>query len=338
MRRREFMASIGAGAGLVLSSFKLGAQAPGRVKRNGRLKQGVTNGVFARATSNLTMEDCCREASRLGVTGFDFADDMAEWPILKKYGMVVSMYRLDYPRWKDGAMGRGAMPPPNPNRGGAAGPGADAGRGGRGAGAPNPNPNPPGWGAISHKEAQGEHLKAMHAAIDIAAANSIPNIILLAGGRIEGKTEPEGADNAVAFCNQVKAHAEDKGVTLAMELISSNRGPTAYIFDHFDWGLGVVKAVNSPRVKILYDIYHAQRMDGNIVQTLRDNIQWISHIHTGGVPGRHELDDTQELNWRYIAQALVDLKFTGFVTHEWSPAPGNDPIASLDKVVGIMDV
>ena len=110
------------------------------------------------------------------------------------------------------------------------------------------------------------------------------------------------------------------------------------MFDRMSWGVDVVKRVGSPRVKILYDIYHAQIMEGYIVQTLRDNIQHIGHIHTGGVPGRHELDDTQELNYRFIAQTIADLKFTGFVTHEWSPAMGNDPIASIKKVLAIMDV
>ena len=85
-----------------------------------------------------------------------------------------------------------------------------------------------------------------------------------------------------------------------------------------------MKRVNSPRVKILYDIYHAQIMDGDIVRNIRDNIQWIGHFHTGGNPGRHEIDDTQELNYRFIMKAIADLGFTGFVTHEYSPTQGND--------------
>lgn len=109
------------------------------------------------------------------------------------------------------------------------------------------------------------------------------------------------------------------------------------MFDHFAWGRNVVSRVNSPRVKILYDIYHAQLMEGNIVQTIRDNIQWIGHFHTGGVPGRHELDETQELNYRFIGETIADLKFSGYVTHEWTPAPGNNPLASLEKVMGIID-
>jgi hydroxypyruvate isomerase len=233
-----------------------------------------------------------------------------------------------------GGSGRGGSAP----GGTAVAQAAGGARGGSGRGGGGGNNNPPGWGAISHKEATGDYLKALHAAIDIAAANDIPNIILLAGARAPEVSEDQGAENAIAFINQAKAHAEDKNITLCTELISSAGGPTAYMFDHMAWGLKVMKEVNSPRAKILYDIYHAQVMDGNIVKTIRDNIQWIGHFHTGGVPGRHELDETQELNWRYIAQSILDLKYTGYITHEWSPTPGSDPIASLNKVIGIIDV
>jgi len=104
------------------------------------------------------------------------------------------------------------------------------------------------------------------------------------------------------------------------------------------WGVDVMKRVNSPRVKILYDIYHAQIMDGDIVRTIRDNIQWIAHFHTGGNPGRHDIDETQELNYRFIAQAIVDSGFAGFLSHEYSPAAGEDPIAVLEKAIEICDV
>lgn len=349
MRRRSFLSAVTVGAPLALSASLATAQtdAPENwsIGRKGRIKQGVTQGVFGRG-SGANLELCCREAARLGIKGYDFFDDPTDWPLLKKYGLVLSMYRLDYPRWKDGAAGRGAMPAfagrgRGSNGAPAAAPAGEANgrgpttppaRGGRGP------MSPPGWDAIGQKEAAGEFMAAVHTAIDMAAANDVPNIILLAGNRVPGLSDEAGADNAVAFCNQVKSHAEDKGVTLCVELISSKGGPGSYMFDHFPWGADVIKRVNSPRVKILFDIYHAQVMEGDIVQTIRDNIQLIGHFHTGGVPGRHELDDTQELNWRFIAQTIVDLGYTGFVTHEWTPAPGNDPIASLNKVMGIIDV
>ena len=96
--------------------------------------------------------------------------------------------------------------------------------------------------------------------------------------------------------------------------------------------------MNSPRVKILYDIYHVQIMDGDVTRNLREHIDQICHIHVAGVPTRQEIDDTQELNHRFIARAIADLGFTGFVAHEWRPAPGRDPVKSLEQCFEIMTV
>jgi hydroxypyruvate isomerase len=103
------------------------------------------------------------------------------------------------------------------------------------------------------------------------------------------------------------------------------------------WGFEVCKRVNSPRVKMLFDIYHAQIMDGNLCDTIKDNLQWIGHFHTAGVPGRHELDDTQEINYRFVAKTIADLGFRGYIAHEYRPSPGRDPIQSLRKVLEIVD-
>ena len=179
--------------------------------------------------------------------------------------------------------------------------------------------------------------KSLRAAIDESAAAGVPNVITFSGNR-NGMDDRVGADNCVASLNRVKAHAEDKGVTICMEYLNSKVNHKDYMFDHIAWGVDVMKRVNSPRVKILFDIYHAQIMDGDIVRNIRDNFQWIAHFHTGGNPGRHDIDETQELNYRFIAQAIVDLKFTGFLSHEYSPAPGHDPVATLNKALEICDV
>ncbi len=147
-----------------------------------------------------------------------------------------------------------------------------------------------------------------------------------------------GADNCVAFLNRIKAHAEDRGVTICMEYLNSKVNHKDYMFDHMGWGVDVVKRVNSPQVKILYDIYHAQIMDGDIVRNIRTNFQWIGHFHTGGNPGRHDIDESQELNYHFIAEAIADLNFTGFIAHEYSPAQGHDPIQTLAKAMDICDV
>jgi hydroxypyruvate isomerase len=281
MHRRQLLAGLAATAAL--------AQTPAPVIRKGRLKQSVTRGVFGRA---MPFEDSCREAAQLGCKGYDLIGP-ADWPMLKKYGLVPAMY------------------PPGP-------------------GGTIPD-------ALNRKENHEKLEKSLHAAIDEAAANGVPNIITFSGNR-KGMEDREGAANCVAFLNRVKAHAEDKGITLCMEYLNSKVNHKDYMFDHIAWGVDVMKQVNSPRVKILYDIYHAQIMDGDIVRNIRDNYQWIGHFHTGGNPGRHDIDETQELNYHFIAQAIADLGFTGFIAHEYSPAQGHDPIPTLNKAMEICDV
>jgi hydroxypyruvate isomerase len=172
-------------------------------------------------------------------------------------------------------------------------------------------------------------------AITQAAAAAVPNVILLSGER-KGLPDEQGIENSVVFLNKVRSQAEDKGVTLCLELLNSKVNHPDYQCDRTWWGVEVCKRVNSPRVKLLYDIYHMQVMEGDIIATIRNNLQWIGHFHTAGVPGRHEIDETQELNYRPIAQAIVDLGFTGYFAHEYSPL--KDPLASLDQAIRTCDV
>jgi hydroxypyruvate isomerase len=189
--------------------------------------------------------------------------------------------------------------------------------------------------ALNRKE---NHLKleeTMHSNLDKAAAHGVPNVITFSGNRA-GMGDAEAIDNCVLFLNKVKAHAEDKGVNICMEYLNSKVNHADYQFDRMAFGVEICKRVNSPRVKILYDIYHAQIMEGDIIRTIRDNFQYIAHFHTAGNPGRHEFDDTQEMNYRGIAQAIADLKFTGWLAHEYSPL--KDALASLDEALRICDV
>jgi hydroxypyruvate isomerase len=195
---------------------------------------------------------------------------------------------------------------------------------------------------LIHKEVHDKLEPALRAHIDMCASHGVTNIISV-GGQRRGMSEAEGTENAVAFLNRVKGHLEDKNVTLCIENMNHKYtdgqfGRVDQIFAHPQWGLDVCKRVNSPRVKILYDIYHAQIMDGDIVRNIRDHYQWIHHFHTGGNPGRKEIDETQELNYRFIMQAIADLGFKGFVSHEYSPTQGHDPIAMLARAMEICDV
>ncbi len=288
MRRREFLGAVTVPlvAGGMSSQQSEPAAAPAR---KGRIKQGVTRGVFGRGAS---LDDGCREAARLGIKGFDLIGP-SDWPTLKKYGLVPSMYP-----------------------------------GGPGGTIPD---------GLNRKENHAKLRPLLDAAIDEAAANGVPNIITFSGNR-NGMADAEGADNCVSFLDGIKAHAEDKQITICMEYLNSKVNHKDYMFDHIAWGVEVIKRVNSPRVKILFDIYHAQIMDGDIVRNIRDYFPLIAHFHTGGNPGRHEIDDTQELNYRFVMQAIADLGFTGFVSHEYSPSQGHDPIKELQKAIDICDV
>lgn len=190
-------------------------------------------------------------------------------------------------------------------------------------------------GGCNRKEDHPVVIKAMRELIDAASAFGSPNVIALSGNR-RGMTDQEGADNVVAFLNAVKEQAESKNVTICLELLNSKVNHPDYQCDRTSWGVDVCRRVNSPRVKLLYDIYHMQIMEGDIIRTIRDNIQWIAHFHTAGNPGRHEMDDTQEMNYRGIARAIADSKFQGYVAHEYSPL--RDPLKSLEETLSMFEV
>jgi hydroxypyruvate isomerase len=193
---------------------------------------------------------------------------------------------------------------------------------------------------IIRKEMHDEMEKATRTGIDMCAELGCPNLIALPGER-RGMSREEGADNAVAYFNRVKGYAEQKNVTLCMEITNSKVAAdqrTDQVFDRLAWGVDVCKRANSPRVKIVYDIYHVQISDGDVTRNMRDNLDYICHIHVAGVPTRQEIDDTQELNYRFIANAIAELPFTGYVAHEYRPGPGRDPIKSLEQAYQIMNV
>ena len=168
-----------------------------------------------------------------------------------------------------------------------------------------------------------------------AADAKVPNVITLFGAR-RGMADQEGIDNCITGLNRVKKFAEDHGVTLCIELLNSKVDHKDYQGDHTSFGVAVVKAVDSPRVKLLYDAYHMQIMEGDLIRTIRDNIQYIAHFHVAGVPGRHEIDDTQEVNWHAVAKAIADLNFPGYIAHEFVPT--RDPLTSLKQAVELLTV
>jgi hydroxypyruvate isomerase len=178
-------------------------------------------------------------------------------------------------------------------------------------------------------------LEALRKGIDLAAEAGVPNIVCFSGNR-EGMSDDEGLDNCAKGLAQIAGQAEKKGVTLCVELLNSKVDHKDYMCDHTAWGAALVKKVGSPRVKLLYDIYHMQIMEGDVIRTIRANIDAIAHFHTAGNPGRHDLDDTQELNYRGICQAIADTGFTGFIAQEFT-AKG-DPVKAMEEAFRVCDV
>jgi hydroxypyruvate isomerase len=171
--------------------------------------------------------------------------------------------------------------------------------------------------------------------IPLAAKAGVVSVITFSGNR-EGMSDAEGAKNTIIGLNRVKKIGEDHGVNICIELLNSKVDHHDYMCDHSAWGLEVVKAVNSPRVKLLYDIYHMQIMEGDLIATIQKNIEWMGHFHTGGVPGRHELDGTQEVQWDGVMRGIAATNFKGYVAHEFVPT--RDPLTSLRQAVDLCDV
>jgi hydroxypyruvate isomerase len=171
--------------------------------------------------------------------------------------------------------------------------------------------------------------------IPLAAAAGVPNVITFSGTR-RGMSDDEGARNTIAGLNRVKRIAEDHGVTICMELLNSKVNHPDYMADHTAWGVRVMEEVNSPNVKLLYDIYHMQIMEGDLIATISKNMRWMGHFHTGGVPGRHELDEMQEVQWDGVMRAIAGAGFKGYVAHEFVPV--RDPLISLREAVARCDV
>ncbi len=178
-------------------------------------------------------------------------------------------------------------------------------------------------------------LRELEQTIPLAARQGVPNVIAMFGNR-KGKTDADGAAACIEGFNKIKPLAEENNVTICVELLNSKVDHADYQGDRTAFGAQVIEAVGSPRVKLLYDIYHMQIMEGDVIRTIRQHIGHIGHFHTGGVPGRHELDDTQELNWRAVARAIVDAGFTGYLAHEFVPT--RDPLTSLAEAFKTCDV
>ncbi|XHS79831.1 hydroxypyruvate isomerase family protein [Burkholderiaceae bacterium UC74_6] len=175
-------------------------------------------------------------------------------------------------------------------------------------------------------------LNELETAIPLAKRAGVKHLIAMFGNRNPAIDEGRAIDNCIAGLSKIAPLAAENGVTICVELLNSKVDHAGYQGDRTAFGVAVMKGVDSPSVKLLYDIYHMQIMEGDVIRTIRDNMQWIGHFHTGGVPGRNEINGTQELNYRAIATAIADLGFDGYLAHEFM-ATRADPFVSLAEAL-----
>ncbi len=175
----------------------------------------------------------------------------------------------------------------------------------------------------------------LRTSIEVAAKHGIPGVICFSGNRQPHQDEDEAIDGVADGLRRVAPYAEKKGVNLNLELLNSKVNHIGYQCDHTKWGAAVCEKVRSPRVKLLYDIYHMQIMEGDIIRTIRENIRWIGHFHTAGNPGRNDMDDTQELNYTGICRAIAETDYPYYVGHEFKPK--GDPVKALQAAFALCD-
>jgi hydroxypyruvate isomerase len=188
---------------------------------------------------------------------------------------------------------------------------------------------------LNRRENRARIEREIRVSIELAVKWGIPNLICFSGNR-HGLDDTTGAEIAAENLRHVAKMAEDAGVTLLLEMFNSKVDHPDYQADSSAWGIKICQMVGSPRVRLLYDIYHMQIMEGDIIRTIRDNHAYFAHYHTAGVPGRHEIDDRQELNYRAIMRTIAATGYEGYVGQEFVPT--SEPIAALKAAFDLCNV
>ena len=246
----------------------------------------------------ISLEDLSRQANDLGLSSIELVNP-EDFPTLKKYGLVCAM--VNFPTGKT---------PQGVSVGGIT----------------------KAFNRLEHHDTLVElYTKQIAATADAG----FENLICFSGNR-EKMDDQQGLENCASGLKRIMALAEKSKVTICMELLNSKVNHKDYMCDHTAWGVELCKRVNSPRVKLLYDIYHMQIMEGDIIRTIQQNLKYIGHFHTAGNPGRHQFDDTQELNYKGICRAIADLGYQGCLSHEYTPT--KEPLETLDQMMSICEV
>ncbi|MGN6617669.1 MAG: hydroxypyruvate isomerase family protein [Ilyomonas sp.] len=190
-----------------------------------------------------------------------------------------------------------------------------------------------GWNDITY---HNDLIKAFNDVFPMMKKAGYTDVICFSGSR-NGMDDETGLKNCEMGLKKILSNAEKNGITVQMELLNSKVDHKDYMCDNHKWGVELCKRIGSPNFKLLYDIYHMQIDEGDVIRTIKDNNQYFGHYHTGGVPGRHEIDESQELYYPAIMKAIVDTGFKGYVAQEFIPA-AEDKVASLKKAIQICDV
>lgn len=302
-RRHLLGAAVAAGAASALSRA---AAAEGAAAVKGRINQSVVFWCFNLMGDKWDIDRTCQVAKELGCKSVELAAPDT-WDTIKKHGLTCAI-------------------------------------------APNGMPGAPFMKGLNNLRYHEEVIARTTRMIDDCAAAGFPSVIAFTGYKWRDAEDPasgeigreEGADNCVAGLKKLAAHAEKKGVTICLEHLNSRdgshpmKGHPGYQGDDLDYVAAILRRVGSPRVKLLFDIYHVQIMNGDVIRRLDECRDLIGHIHTAGNPGRGELDDNQEINYPPIMRKLVDLGYRGYVGQEFIPT--RDPLAGLRQAVALCDV
>jgi hydroxypyruvate isomerase len=263
------------------------------------LKGHIRHSVCKWCYPKVSLEDLCVAGKEMGLSSIELltADDFAT---IKKHGLSCAMVQVKPAKGPDGK---------------------DIGHIPR---------------AFNRKENHALLVQTYEPQIAAVAEAGLTNLICFSGNR-DGLDDQTGLQNCAEGLKRLMSLCEKKGVVLVMELLNSKVNHPDYMCDKSAWGIELCKQVGSENFKLLYDIYHMQIMEGDVIASIRKNHVYFAHYHTGGVPGRHEIDETQELNYAAIMKAIVETGYQGYVGQEFIPARP-DPIASLKQAVSICDV
>jgi hydroxypyruvate isomerase len=306
--RRGALFAAGSATALATSAPSVAAESVGKAVRNGRIKQSIAQWCFELFGGKWSLDRTCQVAKELGCQSVELLT-AENFPTLKRHGLTCAMVQIDT------------------------------------------NPDPPFLKGFNNPDHWPRLIKVTKEAIDAAAAFGAPNVICFTGYSAKDPSNAnsphiprdEGARNCVEGLKQVVGYAEQKKVTLCLEMLNSRedthpmKGHPGYQGDHTDYCIhDILRPVSSPRLKLLFDVYHVQIMDGDVIRRIRQQKEWLAHIHVAGNPGRGELDQTQEINYPPVMKALLEMGYQGFVGQEFIPT--RDALQGLREAVTLCDV